>query len=532
MLKFMRLHTKRIFVTILLLIIPAFCFFGLDMVMRSSGGQTVAGKMYGKPFDYDRFLLAQKETQTQMIFQMVLVFGIQNFEQLSALRNRINNFFTRQNLNQLTWERLLLLKIANKNKIPVDDSEVANWVSRFPLFQTDGQFDSNRYQSVLRNGFGTSSVTFEKEVRKTLQIQRLQQLTTNSISVTEAELKEAFANENELAQTEFVLITGENLAKKLTFKDEELRDFYENRMELFRKPSEFKVAYFVLRQVELVNDVTVSDGEIEAYYTSNQDQFKQDESEESKPLEEVRGEIEQILKDQKSDDLFYELTTDITIALIREESATVENEFGLSLEETPFFSIQESPLPREVTNQLFDLTLNEFSRPIQTQEGLYLVQLLEKKQSQLPSYEETQKEVEKEFGKVRLLELAKEEAEQKRIEIAQKIELEELSFADAVKKAKLPLQSAPEFTRSQEIALIPARMQELAFELKLNEVSEVIPTEVGALFFATKEITTPEYKEDPQLNARLKSAKQNEVYQSWINIQKQEANLIDFTPFF
>jgi len=174
MLRFLRLHTKRIFITILLMIIPAFCFFGLDIVMRSSVGQTTAGKMYGKTLDFDRFLLAQKETQTQMIFQMVLLFGIQNIEQLGALRNRINNFFTRQKLNQLTWERLLLLKIANKNHIPVADSEVANWVSRFPLFQTDGQFDSNRYQAVLRNAFGTSSITFEKEVRKTLQIQRLE----------------------------------------------------------------------------------------------------------------------------------------------------------------------------------------------------------------------------------------------------------------------------------------------------------------------------------------------------------------------
>ena len=67
--------------------------------------------------------------------------------------------------------------------------------------------------------------------------------------------------------------------------------------------------------------------------------------------------------------------------------------------------------------------------------------------------------------------------------------------------------------------------------MKKDEVSPIIPTATGALFFTVAERKTPPYKEDMELIEGLKTRKQSAYYQRWLAQQKQEANLVDLTPF-
>lgn len=532
MLKFLRLHTKRIFVTILLLIIPAFCFFGLDMVMRSSAASNVAGTLYGKKVKIDQFLITQRETRNQMLIQMVLLFGIQNFDQFSALRNRLGDYFTRANLNQLTWERILLHHLAKQNRIPVDESEVVKWVSDFPLFQANGQFDPQRYETVLRNAFGTNAVLFEKELRRTLQIRRLQELATRGVPLPEEEVRQAYKRRNEKISVEFVLFDWRNQKGLPEWNEEELFDFYQKNKESFRRPEEVKAQYLVLKEEDVADQVSVTEPEIQSYYNANLTQFQEEGAETPKPLEEVRAEIEEKLLDQRISDLFYEKTSEITIALIRDDEKKVFDEFGLTMETTPFFNRETKLFPDEVTNQAFTQTLNEYSRPIQTPNGVYLVKTLEKKESFIPPFEECRNQVAEELNRVKSIEMARDAARLKRAELQNRMNEEGIPFSEAVKKEQLIIQKAPPFTRSAPFTLLPDTVIQRAFTEEINRLSEVIPTETGALLYSVVEKTTPEFKEDPQLRASLKSNKQAQTYQAWLAAQKRKANLVDLSPFF
>lgn len=526
----MRLHTKRIFITILLLIIPAFCFFGIDMAFRDSGNNAIAGKIYGKSIRIDKFSQAQQETRSQMMAQMILLFGVQNLDQLSSLRNQFNEIFSRENLNQLTWERLLLLHLVKQEKIKINRADIVNWVSRFPLFQKEGQFSSERYESVLRNAFGTSSQVFEKQLKKSLQIQRLQESTVRIADPTEEEIQKAFNQKNERVNIEFVLISGESLNKKLQFSDAEIRAHYQATPENFRVPEQIKVEYFTLKQSKIADGVTISQEEIQAYYDTNKEQFK-NEDQIVKPLSEVEPIISTLLKNRIAQEIFYEKTTDISIALIKQEAPEVAKEFGLELKTTPFFSIKNPALPLQVAQRAFALNSEEYSTPITHGNEIFLIRLLERKPSEIPSFEECQDKVLAQLKESRLTKLAQAEAQKKRTEIAKLIQKETLPFEEAVKQVKLPIQKFPPFSREDPLNLLPKEVQMEAFQLKENEVSRIIPTKNGALFFAVKEKQVPKYEEDPELIKQLRNQKQSQYYQKWLAFQKQEANLVDFTPF-
>jgi len=485
MLKLMRVHTKRIFIAILVLIIPAFCFFGIDMVMRDAANNSVAGKLYGKSIKFDKFSLAFQETRTQVLAEMILLFGVESFDQLRGLQNRLSDFFSRRNLNQLTWDRLLLLHLVKKEKVQVDRAEVVRWISNFPLFQQDGTFKSQRYQSVLRNVFVTSSIVFEKQLKRSLQIRQLQATALLPVEPTQEEIEQAYIRNNEKVAIEFVMIEGSSFKKNIKLSDIDVKAYYEINKEKFRVPEQIKAEYFVLKQ-----------------------------------------------KDVDSTELFYEQITDISIALIQKPVSEVANEFGLDLKTTPFFSKKSSPLPTDVTKEAFQLDLATYSSPLSYGEDIYLIQVIEKRPSAIPPFKDCKVLVRKEFEQSRLTKLAQAQAQRKRDDVIALLQEETLPFAQAVKKAKLSVQSFPPFSRNDPLGVLPKRVQIEAFQMKENEVSRIIPTPTGALFFAVIDKQTPKYEEDTQLINSLRSQKQKTYYQKWLANKKQEANLIDLTPFF
>ena len=275
-------------------------------MMVNDSNNSTAGKLYGKSIKLDKFSIALQETRTQTMAQVILLFGVQDLDQLSALRNRLSNFLSQQNLNQLTWERLLLLHLVKQEKIEVDRDEVVSWISSFPLFQQQGKFDGQRYESVLRNAFNTSSIVFEKQLKKSLQVKRLQETIVNKITSTDKEIKQAYTLKNERATIEFIVIDGNDLKNDLEFNETEAKAYYETNKEAFRVPNQIKTEYFVLKQKDLAQQVEISEEEIATYYNTYKEQFKDEKTQLEKPLTEVRESITAILKDRKANDLFYE----------------------------------------------------------------------------------------------------------------------------------------------------------------------------------------------------------------------------------
>lgn len=487
MLSLLRKNTKKIFILILFLLVPPFCFFGLDIAFRSLFSIRIAGKLYGKPISIDRFFLYQMETRHQLMVQMAIYFGIQTFDQFSNLRTHMEELFPGRNIPQLTWERILLTQLADRYQIPSSENEVASWMARFPLFQSGGRFDPQRYQTFVRNAFGSSTLQFEKELEKTLRIERLRRLITDGVHLSEEEIRAAFAQQEEKAATSLVLFNGDDYAKGIELTEKEILDHYQSNPEAFRVPEKVRIRYLTLKK-----------------------------------------------GDKDSEETFFDRATELSLAFIKNPNAEeVAKEFATKVEETGLFSRHEKTLPAAVVEQAFALEIADYSRPLQVEDVVYVLTPVEKKESYVPAFEECRQEVEAALRKLRARDKAREAAEKSRQELAERIAKDKVDFAEAVRKQGLVLQKPPEFTRQQEVPknLVPLQMQQLAFTLPLKQLSPVIATETGAAIFVVEERKLPEFKKDPVLVEKLRNEKKMIFYQNWIAYLKREANWVDLTPF-
>src|SRR5208283_1827787 len=125
---------KTILWFIAIVIILSFGVFGT--AYRLDNSVNSAGSIYGRNVSMKDFQQAYLDTRDQAI----ILYGDQFFKN----GNRLN-------LEQETWDRLILLKEAQKRNVQVSDQEVVAFIASIPFFQRGGQFDQMIYENIVRN---------------------------------------------------------------------------------------------------------------------------------------------------------------------------------------------------------------------------------------------------------------------------------------------------------------------------------------------------------------------------------------------
>ena len=142
-----------------------------------------------------------------------------------------------------TWNQLvgalLVEQEANRRGIEVTDVELANFLRSYPPeelrqipeFQTDGQFDYNKYLAAMSNT-EPGATQFWRSVeafwRPQLRQSKLQQQIISTVRVSDAEVKDFYSKAHDAIRMEFILVDAQpfgNSAGKPT--DEELSELYE-----------------------------------------------------------------------------------------------------------------------------------------------------------------------------------------------------------------------------------------------------------------------------------------------------------------
>jgi parvulin-like peptidyl-prolyl isomerase len=125
-----------------------------------------------------------------------------------------------------------------------------------PVFQTDGQFDLQKYQEALNNPQGNEWVPIEQFMKNTyIPSYKLQQLITSSVSVTDDEVWNEYVIQNVDYTINALHVTKRVLdVDALIPSDEELRQAYEERREEFARPERRALRFVSWRKVPTAAD--------------------------------------------------------------------------------------------------------------------------------------------------------------------------------------------------------------------------------------------------------------------------------------
>ncbi len=430
--------SKKIFYVLAALIIPAFVVWGSASVMDKNKAPNIAGRMFDEKVSIDKFREAYQTWRIQLRYQ----YG-DKANEVAAFLNPL----------QATWERLIILHETKRRNIWVTDQEVVRQITGMPFLQRNDRFDKQAYSLFLKYTLGVGARQFEESLRQNLAIAKFFTEVTKDISVTDEEVREAYEKESVTTRVRYLDFPYGGYKDTVTVTQEDIEDYYATSKETLRVPPQINTNYIGL-----------------------------DFSDEEQGLarEQMGEAIQKALGEARQQGL--KLTA---------------QKLGFEMKETGFFGF-EDPIPDfgwlpQLSKILFDLPVLSFSKIIQTGRGMYIFQIIEKKDAYIPDLKEATARIKEILTEQKSKELARTKAEA----TLEMINTQGRSFDETAKKAGAEIKETEDFTREayiSELGMAPA-LKEAAFALEEGGVAkEAIELEQG--FLVIQSLKTPELDEE------------------------------------
>jgi peptidyl-prolyl cis-trans isomerase D len=254
MMRQMRENTKWIMLVTAIAFVALMVFeWGMDISGRSGGGLGEIGRVNGIPITYEQYQAAYRNLYEQ-------VSGSQE-EPLTSAQNR--------EVEEAAWteivNQVLIQQELGRRGVRVTDQEIRE-AARFsppqelvgdPLFQTNGQFDIQKYQDFLANSADELFLLqLEAYYREIIPRSKLMRQVTSGIYFTDAELWEQYRFDNERARVRFVALNPADRISDLSVEvsEREIEDFYDTYRDDFGIPAQVDVKYVTLTKAPLRED--------------------------------------------------------------------------------------------------------------------------------------------------------------------------------------------------------------------------------------------------------------------------------------
>lgn len=461
---------KRILWGLVILIVPAFVLMGAGSAIRSKRqGPSYVGKIYGRKVSFEKFAKSY-----EACYHQVMISSGGDPERLKQLKASTK-------ITEMAWNRLLMLAAAKRQRIKVTDKEVIDAIAGSPFFKRGGIFDKTLYDHVLTNFFRIPPRKFEEETRENLIISNLRNKILQSISINDKELLAEYKKRNEKIKISYLLVDPEDFEKNIQLNAGELRAFYEENIEAFRKGDEVSIKYLFIKD---------GDGE-----------------------------------------LIHKVTEEINV---NKPFGKIAEGNGLEIEETTFFSIDEE-IPGigwsyEIIKAAFTLKEGMISFPIYTPKGYYIIALKEKRNGYIPSFEEIEPSIKKQLIKTKSTVLAKESASGIYKDINKTLGRGG-TFGEAARKTGLKIEKTKLFSRRDYIEGIGLgeALKEAAFGFSVGAINPPVSCEKGFAILIVDEIVPPDdskFKEEKQaLKESLLIQKKFGTLKDWLDKLTKNAEL-------
>jgi hypothetical protein len=311
--------------------------------------------------------------------------ALQRARQVEAWGGKI----TLEQVEAWTWDRIVKLHEAKRWGVVIPMSIVRERI--VDLFSVQGEFDEPSYRSYLQR-LGMSEREFAALLRDDMRIEWLERLVTETVVVTPQELREQYDYDKEERKITFHLVETDSLLPAFeTSADGE--QYYRAHRDEFQEPRKVALQYVIVEKESFLNEVSVTDEEIKNYYDENRETYKGADGE-TVDLEEVRPQIERLLKNRKVDEMARRQADDLlgfsdafSMREVAQKNGLTFRETGLIPEEGSLGSgdFSQEEAFREAA---FNTPLGALSSIIKTNVGYCVLSPVRAVPSRIPPFEE------------------------------------------------------------------------------------------------------------------------------------------------
>ncbi|HWP35461.1 MAG TPA: SurA N-terminal domain-containing protein [Thermodesulfobacteriota bacterium] len=166
-------------------------------------------------------------------------------------------------------EQILIRQEVERLGLAVSDEELREAIAARPEFQREGRFDRLLYTQLLAGGaFGPDLRTpaaFEAALREDLLRQKLERLVVDAVQVTDAEVRQAYADQYDRVELEVVRVPARP-DPAAPVPEDELVAYYEAHKAEYTRPATVSVVAVAASPERFEPLVTVTDDEVRRRY--------------------------------------------------------------------------------------------------------------------------------------------------------------------------------------------------------------------------------------------------------------------------
>jgi len=463
MLRFMRQQAGNWLIKVLLgAIVIVFVFWGVGSFREQRGGRVAL--INGDPITLDEY----REAYNNLIERLRNRFGNNlNEDMIKMLRVK------EQALNQLIDNKLLVQE-ARRFKFRVSDKELAHAILQIEAFQRAGVFDKRIYQNVLSR-LRMTPEEFEIAQREAMLIERVTDLITSSVKVSDAEVKEWINWTHASVNIDFVRFDSDKY-KDIEPSTQEIKTFYETHKENYKTDEMVKVRYLHFDPDRYQSEVSISDQELQDYFNENQEEFKTPKTVEARHIllkvdqnaapedvEKARKKALNILKMAREGKKFDELAKKYSEGPTRDRGGYLG-------------TFKREAMVRPFADKAFSMKAGEISEPVRTRFGWHIINAEKVNEASILSFDDAKKKIQKKLIEAKAKNLAYDEAE-----AVSDVSFEGDDLLKSAKQRNLKILMTDFFTKKGPEKGIknPAKFASAAFNLAVMEITDIQEFEDG-----------------------------------------------------
>ena len=520
MIRLLRRHMKKIFIAILVLIIPAFCFWGVFTTMKTKKQTTTVAYVGNKKISQAQFSELSHHAEIHYILQLVKNSGIRTYADFERQKNFFMLYLKFFNKEQATFERLLYLREAAAYSIKISKEELTQWILSFPLFHNEqNTFDEQLYTHVVKEMFRDSFLSFEEALLDNLKIERLKEMLTASAVVSPLEMEEQFQSRYEKMQASYITVSASEMPQDINVSEEDMHTYYQAHKEDFTIPDQIQCGYIIFSAQDYRQEITITTEQAQQHYEQNKTRYVDPTTKEPVAFDTVQESIVQELTEQQLNTLIQDKALDFSILLTKGTSLKKAAESrGIPYHITDYFS-NDDLLPQPIQHPAFKksaLSLNkgQISDLISMNNAVALAEYIDKKPAYIPEEKEITTKLRTALINTKTRTAAAEKAASYKKALTDMLAQEHCSFADAAAKLHLSIHTPPPFARTDVMKDIPNASLFIteAFKTPVGSISDPIAAE--DTFF----LIYPEKKLPPEPEQWVKEEKK--IYESVLREKK------------
>ena len=245
-----------------ILIIP-FAFWGVNYYFEQSGG-VIALEVNGEEISLADFQRAYQDMRQQW---QAMSGGPVTEEAEPLIKQRVT-----EDLVQVE----LLQQAGRQAGLYVGDADAWETIRQIPVFNDDNGFNMMMFE-VAASQSGMTPAGFLERIKQDMAVEQLRTALLATDFVTQSEMTGYAGMLHQTRDLSYALLSSDELKEAIEVTDEQVQDYYEHAGR-FMEPERVRIAYLVLSQAKVAEEVYLEEGELESWFEDNKENYEVEET--------------------------------------------------------------------------------------------------------------------------------------------------------------------------------------------------------------------------------------------------------------